>query len=92
MTPPVSQDKWAPLIKQINETEDTGQKVNLIATMLQMVATNDLTCLEDRVGELSRKFDAYMKRIYSVGIAIAALVFTGLDIKTVVNFIVKLVR
>lgn len=94
MVPP-PEDKWAPLIRQINDTEDTGQKTNLLGTMLQMIATNDLVCLEVGQKALNRKFDSCMKRVYAIGIAIMLLLFTGIEAKTIwgiVKGIVTLVK
>lgn len=89
---PVQSDKWTPLIEQIEQVETLPEKFNLLATMVRMLAENDLSCMENRIDELSRKFDLYMKKIYAVGIVIAVLTFTGIDIKSVVDLIVKVVK
>jgi hypothetical protein len=89
MTPP---DKWQPIIDQINGTDDQSQKLDLLATMVRMLAVNDMSCLEQRFDELSRKFDACMKKIYIVGVIIAAMMFLGLDAKTIFGLVLKLVK
>ena len=85
-------DKWTPLIEQIEQAEALPEKFNLLATMVRMLAENDLSCMEQRIDELNRKFDLYMKKIYAVGVVIAALTFTGINIKSVVDLIVKVVK
>ena len=89
---PVQQDKWGPLLEQMDRTEVLPEKFNILATMVRMLAENDLSCMENRIDELNRKFDLYMKKIYAVGLVIAALTFTGVDIKSVVDLIVKVVK
>lgn len=84
--------KWDAIIEQIDKTEEMPQKVNLLATMMKMVAVNDLQCLEERIDELSSKFDKCMKKIYIIGVVIAALVFTGVDIKSIVDLILKVAK
>lgn len=88
----VQQDKWGPLLEQIDRAEALPEKFNILATMVRMLAENDLSCMESRIDELSRKFDLYMKKIYAVGLVIAVITFTGIDIRTVVNLIVKVVK
>lgn len=88
----VQSDKWTPLIEQIEQVETLPEKFNLLATMVRMLAENDLSCMENRIDELNHKFDLYMKKIYAVGIVIAVLTFTGIDIQSVVDLIVKVVK
>ena len=88
----VQPDKWEPLIDQMNQAEALPEKFNILATMVKMLAVNDMACMETRIDELSRKFDSCMKRIYVVGIAIAVMVFTGIEIRSVVGVILKLVK
>lgn len=88
----VQPDKWEPLIEQMNRAEELPEKFNLLATMVRMLATNDLSCMEGRIDELSRKFEGCMRRIYIVGIAIAVMIFTGVEIRSVVGLILKLVK
>lgn len=91
---PVQQDKdkWGPLLEQMDRAEALSEKFNILATMVRMLAENDLSCMENRIDELNRKFDLYMKKIYAIGIVIAVVTFTGIDIRTVVNLIVKVVK
>lgn len=89
---PIQPDKWEPLIKQMDQTEALPEKFNILATMVKMLAVNDMSCMETRIDELSRKFDSCMKKTYLVGTAIAVLVFTGINIKTVVDFILKIAK
>ena len=84
--------KWDAIIEQIDRTEDLPQKVSLLATMVKMIAVNDLQCLENDVAALSTKFDRCMKKIYVIGVVIAALVFTGVDIKSIVDLILKVAK
>jgi len=89
---PIQPDKWGPLLEQMDRTEALPEKFNILATMVRMLAENDLSCMEQRIDELNRKFDLYMKKIYAVGVVIAALTFTGINIKSVVDLVVKVVK
>lgn len=89
---PAQPDKWQPFIDQIEQSPTLDGKFTLLATMVRMLATNDLSCMETRIDELSQKFDAYMKKIYAVGLVIATLTFTGVDIKTVVGWVIKAIK
>lgn len=84
--------KWDAIIAQVDRTEELSQKVSLLATMMKMIAVNDLQCLEERIDALSSKFDTCMKKIYAIGVVIAALVFTGVDIKTIVDLILRVAQ
>jgi len=89
---PIQSDKWEPLIEQMDHTESLPEKFNILATMVKMLAINDMSCMEMRIDELSRKFDSCMKRIYVVGTVIVALVFTGVNIKTIVDLVLKIAK
>jgi len=88
----VQPDKWEPLIEQMERAKELPEKFNILATMVKMLAINDMSCMEMRIDELSHKFDSCMKRIYVVGTIIVALVFTGVDIKTIVDLILKIAK
>jgi len=60
--------------------------------MVRMMAVNDLACIERRMDELGRKFDKCMKKIYAIGVVIAILAFTRIDIKTIVDLILKVAK
>jgi len=92
MNPSQIDNKWDPLIEQINQTEALPEKLNLLATMVKMIAVNDLACMEDSLTTLSRKFDSCMKRIYIVGVVIAIMVFTGIEVRTVINLILRIIK
>ena len=92
MAPPAVDNKWDPLIEQINSTESLSEKVNLLATMVRMVAVNDMSCLDGRIAALGQKFDTCMKKVYAIGLAIAVLEFTGIDITTVINLILRIIQ
>ena len=85
-------DKWDPLIRQMEQAEALPEKFNILATMVKMLAVNDMCSMEERVNELNDKFDSCMKKIYFVGTVIAALVFTGIDIKTIASWILSIVK
>jgi hypothetical protein len=85
-------DKWDPLIRQMEQAEALPEKFNILATMVKMLAVNDMSTMEERVNELSDKFDSCMKKIYVVGTVIAILVFTGINIETIINWILKIVK
>ena len=90
---PIQQDnKWDPLIEQLDQTEALPEKFNILATMVRMMAVNDLACIETRMSELNHKFDTCMKKIYAVGIVIAVLAFTGINIKTIVELILRIAK
>jgi hypothetical protein len=89
---PVQPDKWEPLIEQMERAEALPEKFSILATMVKMLAINDMACMESRIDELSRKFDKCMKKIYVIGAVIAALVFTGVDIKSVIDLILKIAK
>jgi len=90
---PIQQDnKWDPLIEQIEQAKELPEKFSILATMVRMMAVNDLACIEARMDELGHKFDKCMKKIYAIGVVIAVLTFTGVDIKSVVDLIVKVVK
>ncbi|MCX6825745.1 MAG: hypothetical protein NTV06_00555 [candidate division Zixibacteria bacterium] len=76
----------------MNHAGELPEKFDILATMVKMLAINDMACMESRIDELSRKFDSCMKKIYTVGFVIAALEFTGVNIKTVVTLILKVVK
>jgi hypothetical protein len=76
----------------MDHTESLPEKFNILATMVKMLAINDMSCMEMRIDELSRKFDSCMKRIYVVGTVIVALVFTGVNIKTIVDLVLKIAK
>ena len=92
MNPSQIDNKWDPLIEQINQTEALPEKLNLLATMVKMIAVNDLTCMEDSIETLSRKFDSCMQRIYIIGVVIAVLEFTRIDVRTVIDLILKVIK
>jgi methyl coenzyme M reductase beta subunit len=89
---PIQPDKWEPLIEQMNHAEELPEKFDILATMVKMLAINDMACMESRIDELSRKFDSCMKKIYVVGFIIAALEFTGVNIKTVIDLMLRIAK
>jgi hypothetical protein len=89
----IQQDnKWDPLIEQLDQAEALPEKFNILAIMVRMMAVNDLACIEARMDELSRKFDKCMKKIYAIGVVIAVLAFTGIDIKTIIDLILRIAK
>ncbi len=86
------QDKWEPFIEAIDKAETPTEKFNLLAAMVRLMATNDLVCIEGKIALLNQKFDAYMKKIVWLGLVIIALLFTGVDIKTIIDLVMKLAR
>ena len=53
---PIQQDnKWDPLIEQIEQAKELPEKFSILATMVRMMAVNDLACIEARMDELGRK-------------------------------------
>jgi len=89
---PAQPDKWEAFVEQINLAPELPEKFNLLAIMVRMLATNDLNCMEGRIDALSRKFDACMKKIYVVGVIVASMIFLGLDAKSILEFILKIVK
>jgi hypothetical protein len=89
----IQQDnKWDPLIEQIEQAKELPEKLSILATMVRMMAVNDLACIEARMDELGRKFDECMKKVYAIGVLIAVLAFTGLNIKTIIDFVVRIAK
>jgi hypothetical protein len=90
---PIQQDnKWDPLIEQIEQAKELPEKFSILATMVRMMAVNDLACIEARMDELGRKFDKCMKKIYAIGVVIAVLAFTGINIKTIIDLILRVAK
>ena len=77
--------KWEALIDQIKHSDTISEKVDLLATMVFMLATNDMSCFEERLNKLAN-------RVYIIGIGLFILIFTGIDIKTAIGWVVKLVK
>jgi len=42
--------------------------------------------------ELGHKFDKCMKKIYAIGVVIAVLAFTGINIKTIIDLILRVAK
>ena len=85
-------DKWDAFIDAIDRAPTLPEKFTLLATMVRTLATNDLSCMDGRIDGLSRKFETCMKKIYVVGLVIAVLIFTGVDIKTVVDLVFRMAK
>jgi len=85
-------DRWQPFIDQIERAEGLPEKFGILAMMVRLLAENDLVALENQVDELGRKFDKCMKKIYAIGVVIAVLAFTGINIKTIVDLILRIAK
>jgi len=88
----IQTEKWKELIDQIREEHDLSQKVDLLATLLFSIVNNDLVCLERAQIETRTQIDKCMKKIYTVGAIIAVLLFSGVNIKTIIDFAMTLVK
>jgi hypothetical protein len=91
MTPP-EPCKWDPFVEQIQKAETLDEKVNYLAIMVRLLATNELAHMDKRIDALSLKFDKCMRKIYVVGIVILLLTFSGVDVETIVKVITGFVK
>lgn len=82
---PTQGSKWEALIDQIKRSDTISEKVDLLATMVFMLATNDMSCFEERLNKLAN-------RVYFIGIGLFLLIFSGIDLKTAIGWIVKLAK